>query len=147
MSEMTLDEMVEKIVREDVFCNVDSWVRFMLDHSDDQNCPIGYDDLEYNRPDFDEMEEEEVIEYLKDEYGYTDEQISKMDDPFEVAEDDYNEPEVFEYWAVSDWLYRKLRDRGEVVIDSYPQVWGRCTTGQAIKLDGVIRSIGRDLLK
>ncbi len=39
--------------------------------------------------------------------------------------------EVFEWWAVSDWLGEKLADYSEVVIDSVcgKTYWGRCTTG------------------
>lgn len=58
-----------------------------------------------------------------------------------IDADDYRR-EVFEYWAVSDWLGRKLKERGEIVVELYgASVWGRCTTGQAILLDGVIRNI------
>lgn len=147
MSNLTLDEMVEKIIREDVYCNVDSLVRYSLEKSfEDSNAPIGYDDLENNQPDFDAMDEDEIALYLIEEYGYAKDEISEMDDPWEVAKDEYQEPEVYEYWAVSDWLRRKLEDHGEVTIDSYPSIWGRATTGQAIALDGVMRRIAGDLL-
>ncbi len=48
--------------------------------------------------------------------------------------------EVFEWWAVSSWLAEYLRENGHVMLDWYGiDVWGRETTGQAIKMDGVIR--------
>jgi len=55
---------------------------------------------------------------------------------------EYKEP--MEYWGVSNWLANQLKERGEVVID-YEHVnfyiWGRCCSGQAINLDGVIQDI------
>ena len=54
-----------------------------------------------------------------------------------------NEPqEVFEWWAISSYLYDKLRTQGEPVVDAGScHIWGRTTTGQAILLDGVISRI------
>ncbi|HDZ77115.1 MAG TPA: hypothetical protein ENH41_03430 [Candidatus Omnitrophica bacterium] len=51
-----------------------------------------------------------------------------------------NPQEIFEWWYVSSWLCDKLADLGHPVIKDY-QLWGRCTTGQAILLDGVICNI------
>jgi hypothetical protein len=56
-------------------------------------------------------------------------------------------PEIYEYWAVSDWLSRKLAEYNEVILDCYPIIWGRCTTGQAILLDSVIVKIVKDLYR
>ncbi len=54
-----------------------------------------------------------------------------------------NEPqEIFEWWIVTDYLYRKLRDKGHPVLEwGNNHYWGRCTTGQAILLDGAISEI------
>lgn len=73
----------------------------------------------------------------------------------EAAEDacraysiDADEPEIYEYWSVDDYFARHLEERGEVVardfLDSLT-VWGRCTTGQSISLDGVVSRIVRDV--
>lgn len=52
--------------------------------------------------------------------------------------------EIFEWWAVSEYLYRQLRDRGEPVLEgACSYYWGRTTSGQAILLDSVIREIVR----
>lgn len=50
--------------------------------------------------------------------------------------------EVYEWWAISGWLHGKLEAAGEVVgdLEGLP-VWGRCCTGQAIYLDGIIQRI------
>jgi len=54
--------------------------------------------------------------------------------------------EIYEYWAVSSWFGRKLAEKGEAVADVLDfTVWGRCTTGQAILLDGVVCSIAEDM--
>lgn len=59
---------------------------------------------------------------------------------------DPDELEVYEHWIVSDWLQRKLAERGEVTGDfAGLSIWGRCTTGQSISMDGVIRDIAADL--
>jgi hypothetical protein len=52
--------------------------------------------------------------------------------------------EVYEWWAVSPWLFEELKKRGEPVIDTFPHIWGRCTSGQAIALDSVISEIQRE---
>jgi len=51
--------------------------------------------------------------------------------------------EAYEHWIVSDWLAGKLEAKGEMVsMDIHGlTVWGRCTSGQAILLDGVICEI------
>lgn len=55
--------------------------------------------------------------------------------------------EVLEHWAVSKWLAKKLEGEGEVVVQvSNLWVWGRCTSGQAIIMDGVIQRIARSLM-
>jgi hypothetical protein len=62
-----------------------------------------------------------------------------------INEDYWSEPEIYEFWSVSDWLYEKLKARGEIVFDCLDfHVWGRQTTGQAIKLDAVIQEIAEE---
>jgi len=51
-------------------------------------------------------------------------------------------PEIFEYWAISDWLGDRLKEEDEIVFEMLDfTVWGRKCTGQAIKLDNVIQEI------
>lgn len=69
----------------------------------------------------------------------------------ELCEDNDIEPyerEVFEHWAVSDWLADKLLACGEKVDKDFGglNVGARTTTGQAISIDGVIETIARELL-
>lgn len=54
--------------------------------------------------------------------------------------------EIYEHWIVSDWLGRKLSERGHIV-ENYlgMTIWGRPCTGQAIYMDGVMEQICNDL--
>ena len=50
--------------------------------------------------------------------------------------------EIFEWWIVSKYLYRKLKEKDEPVLEwGNNYYWGRTTTGQAILLDRVISEI------
>lgn len=51
--------------------------------------------------------------------------------------------EVYEHWAVSQWLANKLIEQREKVDTDFAglNVWARTTTGQAISQDGVIERI------
>ncbi len=149
-NEITLDEMAEKIVRDDIYCNVDSFVRYILQKSSgDDNAPISYDDLENETPDLDGMTKKELKSILREECGWDNDDWKGMDhnDLVSACQDNYEVGEVYEYWAISDWLYNKLKNRGQIVIDAYPQIWGRQATGQAIVLDEIIRSIAKDILR
>lgn len=58
-----------------------------------------------------------------------------------------NEPqEIYEWWIVSEFLYRKLKEKGYPVLEwGNNYYWGRCTTGQAILLDWVISQICEEM--
>ena len=146
MNKLTVDELAEKIVREDVFCNVGQLVEFSIRMSYEGNydAPITYEDLEQNGPDFYDMSKKALKNWLIYNAGYDVDDLKGKDkeDLIDICQHEY-QPEIYEYWAVSSWLAEKLKERGEIVIDSYPDIWGRQTTGQAIKLDGVIRSIAQ----
>lgn len=54
--------------------------------------------------------------------------------------------QALEHWIVSGWFAEKLRDKGECVGELLGMnIWGRCCSGQAISLDGVILSIASDM--
>lgn len=71
----------------------------------------------------------------------------------EIAEDLGIEPdravyEPLEWWSVSEYLADKLESKGEVILRDwlgFTAVWGRCTSGQAILLDGVIGEIAEEM--
>lgn len=56
--------------------------------------------------------------------------------------------EVYEHWAVSQWLAEKLTAQGERVDTDFAglSIWARTTTGQAISMDGCIRRIYADMM-
>lgn len=56
------------------------------------------------------------------------------------AEDDPKYSEIYEWYIVSSFLCEKLEAIGECTID-HENLWGRCTTGQAILLDYCIGRI------
>lgn len=61
-----------------------------------------------------------MLLYTEEEYEYLDEKPQ----------------EVYEWWAVTNWLGDKLKERGEVVIEGWGHwYWGRGNTGQGIALD------------
>jgi hypothetical protein len=70
----------------------------------------------------------------------------------ELCEDFDIEPydrEVFEHWAVTDWLADKLIAAGEKVDKDFAGmcVWARTTTGQGIAQDYVVQCIYRDTME
>lgn len=57
--------------------------------------------------------------------------------------------EIYEHWAVSEWLAEKLEAAGERVDRDFAGlcVWGRTCTGQSIAQDGVIVGIHAAMTK
>jgi len=110
---------------------------------------ITWDEVEnkYEYPE-DDTEIEPVIEWMKD-MGYVVPEKNEDWDDDEYLEnlvqdikDNSIMKEVYEWWLVSGWLCSELVSRGETVLtDGMSRWWGRCCTGQAIKLDCVIQEI------
>ena len=79
------------------------------------------------------------------------------DDPRSMVQEFYNdgygdrsdiEVEPLEFWLVSAWLHGKLEDHDEpVAIINGLHIWGRCTTGQAIKMDWVMQAIAQEQIE
>lgn len=65
---------------------------------------------------------------------------------YDYEELDHTQPEIYEWYAVSDWLGDKLGQHGEVVISTWGKsYWGRQSSGQRIILDSVIQQIAYDM--
>ncbi len=89
----------------------------------------------------------------------TDEQIDEArtyvkplvsDNAEEIAQHFDLEPdyiEIYEHWIVdSSWFANQLKKYGQVVFDfGGLTIFGRCTTGQSLSLDGFLRRMVRDL--
>jgi len=74
----------------------------------------------------------------------TEEQLENEDFKNDSIEQDPQE--IFEWWIVSNYLYEKLKKKGCPVLEwGNNHYWGRCTTGQAILLDGAISEICKDM--
>lgn len=58
-----------------------------------------------------------------------------------------SEPQqIFEWWIVTEYLYRKLKEKGEPVLEwGNNYYWGRTCTGQVILLDSVISDICEEM--
>ena len=77
--------------------------------------------------------------YITDEETAKDYGFASLEAMQDSGED---RQEIYEWWFVSRWLYERLRQAGEPVLDSdYGYLWGRTCTGQAIFLDAVIQQI------
>lgn len=62
------------------------------------------------------------------------------------AVQDCDPDEVYEHWVVSDWLARRLREKGETIGELFNlTIWGRQNSGQAILLDNVIAEIAAEM--
>lgn len=136
--------------------------------------PFTYDDIENlypnNQEDIDELEEKiqeledskpdepdswdyETDQDFYDAYDAYEEKTKEIDAKISDLEDEVSEleyqqerpREVFEWWRVTGYLYEKLRENGEVVLEGpNGYYWGRCCRGQAILLDWVISEICAD---
>ena len=109
-----------------------------LDAEDREYYEGPWDDLMHH---YDMYDYEEV----KDPQSFLD-KLYENDRVLEFADDHNLEPdrhEVFEHWIVSDWLADKLEAQEEAVERDFfgLTIWGRCTTGQSIYMDGVIGRI------
>lgn len=85
----------------------------------------------------------------------TDDELRKMliaaidgdwQDFCELENIDPHDVEIYEHWAVTSWLKRRLGECGEVVGELLDfDVWGRSCTGQAIAMDYVIARIAAEM--
>lgn len=107
-----------------------------------------------------DWDEETLFRFLEEEMGDSWSDITghrfpgteidedETDKVKEYIRENADQREVYEWWAISPWLAAKLKGREEIVIDlGQLDVWGRQTTGQAIKMDGDIQAITLELLK
>lgn len=157
-------EIKGKFVEREVMANVGTMVEFIL------NCkinraPFTLEDIdnfwqypEYSHKDTGEYFVGGTDEVLEDEKERVNDIVADLEDadPEDPKIDQYNdylaelerletEPaEIYEWWMVTGWLAEKLQEKGECIIPDF-NLWGRCTTGQAILLDGVICSICEDM--
>lgn len=86
----------------------------------------------------DTSEPEEAVAYQSS--------IDELQRERDQLEEDSEPQECLEFWIVSSWFGDKLREHGETVADVLDfTIWGRCTSGQSITADEVIRSIASEM--
>lgn len=93
-------------------------------------------------------EEEELIEQIEElerDIEKLDKQIEQIEGQIEELKEEEKTPnEPIEWWCVSNWLKEKLLEYNEPILENdFGTWWGRCTTGQSIKLDWVIQEIAK----
>lgn len=145
-----------------VYCGVNSMVEYILRQDDHKNAPFTYEDITnmYSYPEYygtyvkfdggtyDQLQQE--IERLKElmqanSESEEDEIDMSIQDEIDELDNLESEPsEIYEWWMVSSFLAEKLVQYGMCVIEE-ENIWGRCTTGQAILLDYVITCICADM--
>ena len=131
MNELELQRKADRLVQADVYVNMSCIISELLRHDPelledmshmyDPTCPA-------------------CGEIFAEFYGQQD---TTCEACLEEVEPEPEPKEIYEYWAVSNSLARWLDDAGEAVhTDVYGHnIWGRCTTGQAISMDHVIREM------
>jgi hypothetical protein len=161
-----------KFIAREVFCNVNSLVEFSINSGDgDAPVTIDDIENMYSLPEwsatvlgeslyfaggsdsdrntfleeFDRLKDETEELFEKEEISETtyEHNLEIIEENRREVEDLESEPQdIMEWWAVSEFLYRKLKEKGHPVADAGScYVWGRCTSGQAILLDYVITEI------
>lgn len=97
-----------------------------------------------------------LLQYTCHECGHKETFVDKFEDGKDFRcpscnRISYDEPEsehqdILEWWIVTEYLYDKLKEKGEPVLEwGNNYYWGRTCSGQAILLDGVISSICSDM--
>ena len=144
-------DIKREFVSREVFGCFTAEVEYILSRWDYNDAPFSYDDVEHLYMPYCTDCGEGYINFSQeeDEDGFP---IYVCDDcGRRYSEDDYRdldtqEAEIYEWWAVSGFLAKKLAARGECVIDGpCAWYWGRCATGQAILLDYVISCICEEM--
>ena len=147
------DEYVDRIISRDVLYCQSCLVDDILRHGMETDGP-SFDDVEGLYPDPSGWTAEQCEEWitdngcdLPDHPGDTDDTDDYLDALAETVNENAEAAEIYEWWLVTDWLARKLRDQGEAILKSQGCIWwGRQCTGQAIKLDPTMYDIAASLL-
>ncbi len=119
----------EELVKREVYCCFTPVVNFTLSNPIPSEAPFSWDDVENLNND------------ICDDCGQHEDATIHLEENENAHEFNREYKEIYEWWAVSPWLFKQLKEQGEPVIDTFPLLWGRTTTGQAIALDSVISDI------
>lgn len=146
MENETIAQRAERIVRQEVFLCVSSIVSDFESLGDQPAIDMCWPVTDWEEAAIQEGWMESAGTWThpdhETEYDSADELCTEENiDPYER--------EVFEHWAISNWLASELESRGEKVDRDFHglTVWARCTTGQAIAVDSVIENIAKAVLE
>jgi len=154
----TNQRIKQRFIDQHVNANVNSLVEFVISKSyeGDDKAPFSYDDIEnmFSLPEYygkyvnfnggtedERAEETERLEAMLYSEGNNEETDYKIQEEINELNDLESEPqEVLEWWIVSSFLAEKLNELGHPTLTD-ENIWGRCTSGQAILLDYSITQI------
>lgn len=160
VTEQQINEVVERIVKQDVIYCVSSLVSEiseMSGRSGNHQLQEQCFNLSESEPDYEQAATDEgwVIsdnkEFFEIIHPDSDDSYSDWEDCCNDENIDYHSyrSEVYEHWIVSSWLANKLESHGQVIDHDFMglTIWGRCTTGQSISMDYVIQQIAKDIIE
>ena len=100
----------------------------------------------YSTPDWDNMKDNFIGNLDEDEEKEICEHFN-VENITEIGEQELCEYADVDFEYLEPWLGRKLKEYGEIVsFDFFGfTIWGRCSSGQAILLDGVISRICEEM--
>lgn len=143
-----LQARADKLVQNEVFCHVGALVEELAEKTEHQFIFDNFNPDPTDEQVRERMESNGVenLPELNDVGNFESKALednSDLLDAYETARDELrDEWEPLEYWAVSEWLAKKLQERGEVVAEiGLMYIWARTTSGQAIAIDYVIEQI------
>lgn len=144
-------EIKRKFVRNEVYGCHTPEVTYILSRWDNDDAPFTYDDVEnYYLPYCEDCGYDYVS--LTEEENEDGDTVYRCEDCDRVySQDEYDlldksPQEVYEWYAVSDYLADKLLSHGECVIKGpISSYWGRGCSGQAVLLDTVMSRICEEM--
>lgn len=159
MTTETIEQRAERLVRQEVLCCMSHIVATLAENGGVGKVRGALDELsdqafELAAP-VDDWEEAAIQQGAKfsDIRGWF---VGSIPQTFETTKDlceaisiEPYQREVFEHWAITEWLADKLIEHGEKVDKDFGNlcIWARTTTGQMISMDSVIQQIAEELLR
>lgn len=165
-----IEEQIDWLIQNEVFCTATWCMSDLLRYAEEHPSEAVIDIEDYwsqldvcpecGSPHFETFGK--VEDYIKENPDFNVKEYNEENPNYRIQEDeyysyrcsdcgtifDYSETaDVMEYWFVSKWIANKLRDKGEIVLDTYIPIWCRCATGQALKLDGCWYEIAKDIVE
>lgn len=139
-NQLNLDQLVTRIIQEEVLVCQSYLVEHLLQSEDSY---VDLDSIENFYPSFVEESSGGTCAACDEE----DVTLNAESICRECFEDQREPQEIFEWWAVSQWLKEKLIQIDAPILDcELGTWWGRTETGQSLTMDWHLREIARKLL-